>query len=261
MNLLPDLHPTPPAQFADRLGSIRADRWQRMERGLYLLSTTQLNLVQELAERLAGTCGSRVVSRSHRDVFYRYLPEAGLAAYQVLPYFHSGLAAARLTSLGQEVCRALGWQPQASEWERLIRYHQGDETLRHTAMILAFAREARVRHYKVFVCPARSVTWPERFFPDVFILDRQHRRAYVEVERGQGEKEQKWALQQQVQRFAAVVTLTSGSRSFLVERILAQGIPVWATDLETLRRLTLAGTPGSLWIERWRSPKEKSWSW
>ena len=59
-----------------------------------------------------------------------------------------------MTTIGKTFCQnELGWQVIESDFERMIRLHQGDVYLRHTALCLEFATKARKAGYKVELVP------------------------------------------------------------------------------------------------------------
>jgi len=246
-------HPLP--GFADRLPPIRTDVWRRIQVGLWLLATTRMNLVGELSAEIAKKDGLVEDSRSLRELFYSYLPEAGLAIQEKLPLFQKGLVVVRLSKFGEDVCRAYGWEPKESEWAKLIRLHDGYNQKGHTAMVLAYTREARARGFRAVVHPGVSEKVGDaQVQPDVYIVNRKHSRFYVEVESSGHygrDREGKWRGMLLLQNAVAVVSQTSLSRPKLVNEIKALGLPGFAADLTSLRRRSLSGDPGSLWDEKW----------
>ncbi len=241
----------PPSQNADQL-RMRQDRWARVHKGLYLLSSTGWGLVRELAAELARLEGLPEDSYSPRRVIQEYLSEAKLVEQGVLPYLGAiELSVVRLSELGEAVCRAYGWMIAESEWGRLVRLHEGEQQVKHTGATLAFAREARLRGYRVKILPEikdKSILAE----PDMYVIDNQRRRAYVEVEAGfHREKPDKWSNQKALQGFAAVVTKTEVQRQRVVESIKSLAIPGRATDLETLWANAQNGDPYFLFVQRW----------
>ena len=241
-----------PMAFAGQL-AMRSDRWSSVSIALYLLAVSGWNLVIELGEAIAAYKGAQVYSESVRKVFREYLPEHGLGIYDgELPYLSPyKLAAARLTGLGKEVSRACGWEPAESGWERLIRLHEGDTQIAHTAAVLAFAREARLRGYRADILPDVSGKGVHAA-PDVYVIDRNRRRSYVEVETSfHHEKPEKWQNLNSLQGYVAVASKTLGQRLRLVEEIKRLRLIGWATDLETLRANARTGDPYFLFVQRW----------
>lgn len=243
-----------PPDLADRMVPMRSDVWQRTQAGLWMMATTGWSTVGELVAEIAKKFELAEDSRSLRELFYTYLPEAGLAVQEVLPFFQSGLAVVRLSRFAEEICRSYGWNIRESEWARLIRLHDGENQKRHTAMVLAYTREARARGFRAVVYPGVSEKVGEaQIQPDVYVVNRKHSRFYVEVEgRFHRENPEKWHGMLRLQNVVAVVTLTEKRRRSLVDNeIKPLGLSGFAADLESLRQRSLSGSPGSLWDEKW----------
>jgi len=121
------------------LQSIRRNRRERILQDLYLLTTTGLSVGQELWAVMEITLEVSSGSLLIQQVFQADLPALGLAI-KGTPYFirRSRLALIRLSDLGREACQELGWPVVESEWERLIRSHDGLLYPRHTLGLLAF---------------------------------------------------------------------------------------------------------------------------
>jgi len=239
-----------PVAFWDRL-AMRSDRWRAVCAGLHLMSVTGWNLTRELAEAMAAFKGAQSDSGSMRRVFQEYMPENGLVVYDgALPYLTPHmLSAVRLTDFGKDVCRACGWEPVESGWERLIRLHEGDRQPDHTAAVLAFAREARLRGYRADILPEVK---EGNAVPDLYVKDRLRRRAYVEVETTYHRlKPEKWRNLVALQGYVAVAAKLPSQRQRLVKEIKRLRLPGWATDLETLRANAKTDDPYFLFIERW----------
>ena len=142
----------------------------------------------------------------------------------------------RLTTEGRALCRAFGWgEPVESDWERLIRLHDGDnpDMKKHTLAVLSFANHARWRGWRVPVMPD---TDDRRFRPHVLVTigDERH---HVEVEmfdRDKPEKDAKWSRMAQAQGHIAVCAPNPAECEKLAARGREQGVPVLACDLETL---------------------------
>jgi len=246
--LFPEFNPRPPAAFADRL-NYRQDRWLRMQAGLFVMARTGFGTAGEMFSLLGEYLNLPPESYALQRILREYLPQAGLAEYSVLPFFRYGLACTRLTSFGAALCHALKWGVRESEWGRLIELHEGEKQGKHTAMILMFARQARLRGYRVNLLP-EVVGAPNGFVPDVYVVDKKHRRAYVEVERGHA-KQDKWRSLAALQGFVALVTLTPRHRQTLVEEVQELRLPGRATDLQTLLRAAQDGRLNWLFPQRW----------
>ena len=166
-----------------------------------------------------------------------------------LPYFRSGLGAVRLTEAGKAFARQRNWLVTQSEWEHLDESHAGEIYLQHTALILAFAREARYRGYQVVLTPSLDSV-PTRIQPDM-LLKGQTDRLYVEVERSREPKTEKWDNLDKLQGFVAVCVQSRARRKRLAARLRSLNLPGQATDLETLSQCRAGGEPGPLWLEHW----------
>jgi len=246
--VFPEFTSRPPAAYADRL-NYRQDRWLRMQAGLFVMARTGFGTAGELFSLLGEHLHLPPDSYALQRILREYLPQAGLAEYSVLPFFRYGLACTRLTPFGEAVCQDLGWQVRASEWGTLITQHDGANQPKHTAMILMFARQARLRGYRVKLLP-EVVGAPKGAVPDVYVVDKKHRRAYVEVERGH-DKQEKWRSQAALQGFVALATLTPRHRQSLVEEVQELRLPGRATDLQTLLRAAQDGRLNWLFPQRW----------
>lgn len=233
----------------NELGVKRRDVWQRMQAGMYLMATTGWSVVQELMAGLARKYGIKPNANSLHCIFRVYLREAGLIYYQVLPHLiKNGLAVVRLTDLGKAMCSVWGWPVVPSDWDKLIEHHNGQEQLKHTAMVLDFAWQARRRGYRVAVMPIVQKMFT---VPDVYVDRDATDRAYVEVERGRNNP-QKWRNLFALQGFVAVCVPTKRRRKTMVEKeIQPLGIGGLATDLETLKNSDKSKKNEQLWVDNW----------
>ena len=157
----------------------------------------------------------------------------------------------RLSADGRQLCSQVGWQPVESEWERLIRLHQGDQQEHHTLAVLIFAAHARLRGWQVTVLPEIAGTSAR---PDVRV-EREGEVLFVEVETGtrQHAGNGKWNnLAQLNQGRIALCARNVAERGTLVEdcRRLGSGL---ATDLETLIAVKMhqVEPKDSLWAVTW----------
>jgi len=226
-----------------------------MALGLRLMAASGYSGVQELGAGLALQLGLAESSFAARRVFQVYLAQSALVHYQVLPYFRRGLAVVRLSLEGDLLCQSAGWQVVESEWERLLRLHNAEQTPAHAAMILAFCREARRRGCQAQVVPLLEGLGPESA-PDV-LVEQAGQRWYVEIERHRRFKPEKWRKQEALQGFAAFCTRSPKRREKLAAAIGRAGISGVGTDLESLLQGSLqpdhsqsAGS-GPLWVQRW----------
>ncbi len=254
----PSFDPQPPQSLPAYRLNMRSDVWKRTQQTLYLISSTGISLVQELAEHLSIAWNVQSNAGSITRMFNEYLLEYKLVDYGILPYLgQNGLAVVRLADFGEKVCRASGWEIKESEWGRLIRLHDGLTQVDHTGAALAFAREARLRGYQVTILPDVSGkrVWA---MPDMYVVDKKRRRAYVEVEAGyHREKADKWRNQVELQGFAAVVAKTVSQRQRIVDDIKSLGLAGKAADLETLRDNARTKDPYFLFTQRWNEQGEE----
>jgi len=161
------------------------------------------------------------------------------------------LALARLSAEGKPFCNALGWPVVESDWERLIRLHEGEKQEGHTLAVLLFASAARLRGWTVEVLP--EVTGNAR--PDM-VITRGEQRLYVEVETGTRlhDANAKWRMNAELNGGrAALVARNVEERGVLVadcKHVAAHG---HAVDIETLiaGKLVEVSADDPLWAEEW----------
>lgn len=243
--LWPEFSEQPPKELSVK----RRDVWQRMQAGLYLMATTGWSVVQELMARLAESYGIQPNADSLHRIFRLHLLKAGLIHYQVLPHLiRNGLAVVRLTEFGKALCLSWNLPVVISDWEKLIEQHNGEEQLRHTAMVLDFTWQARRRGYKVEVQP---IVQSNFMIPDVFVERGATDKAYVEIERGRY-KSGKWWNLFLMQGFTATCVTTRARRKTIIQKdIQPLGIGGLATDLQTLKYEAHCKDVQQLWLERW----------
>ncbi len=243
----------PPPSGYGYLNKNNPRRWPAIHKALYLMCMTGWSTVNELGAAMAEFTGlDNTRSFAVRRVFQTYLPELDLAVYDTLPYLaRNGLGVARLSLLGQAVCDRYGWKARLSDWYRLIAYHDGLKQVDHTGVVLAFAREARLRGYQVNILPDIDDD-DNRSRPDASITKSGERLTYVEVEAGyHREKFQKWRNQVDLQGFVAVVAKTPQQRARIVSDAIHLGLPGKASDLKTLSSLSHHSQNRLLFIQRW----------
>lgn len=167
--------------------------------------------------------------------------------------FETGLAVYRLSEDGRALCALWGWTVVESEWERLLRLHQGAAQEAHSVMALAFALHARLRGWDAVILP--EVEGAAR--PDLQV-ERDGERWYVEVERGDGSR-RKWKnLAALNDGRVALCAANEEGREKLVRDCKAERLGGVATDLKSLSfigdelRKMVDITPAEpLWLERW----------
>lgn len=240
-----------PPPLPKNVVNIRSDHWKRVSRALYCISVLGLSLQKEIAE----LAGFPFPSGTASDVFQTLVREQ-LVERSVIRFnsrWKVGLV--RLSAIGKLTCTGwLGWTVVESEWERVLRLHQGNDQPRHTAALLSFAYQARKRGYQVIVLPEVENTL---LVPDLKVM-RGEEQLYVEVEmmdRGFGRKDRtwvrKWQNQFANQGYVAFCTITSSRRLKMTSELkkLWRG---YATDLTTLRKQSnTAQDLSELWAEKW----------
>jgi len=151
-----------------------------------------------------------------------------------------------LTDYGKALARALGVEPVESDWEKIVRLHNGQVQTRHAALVLLAAYQARLRGWKAEVMPfdPQETPW---FQPDLKITDPEGWSCYCEVETRSRVKPRKWAWMRQVNLIVPTPTV----RRYMVQRLKEVSIPGRATDLQTLMRQAKAGDLSRFWLEKW----------
>jgi len=151
-----------------------------------------------------------------------------------------------LTEYGKGLCQALGTAPVESDWEKIVRLHNGHKQPRHAALVLIAAYQARLRGWKAEVMPfdPQETPW---FQPDLKVVDPDGWIYYCEVESRTRVRPRKWARMRQVNLIAPTPVV----RQRLAERLRQIGIPGRATDLRTLAQQAKAGDLSRFWLEKW----------
>jgi len=171
--------------------SCRVDRWQRQAITLWLIAQGFSQRV-EVQRIVAGFFGIDHRSGALRQVLSK-LKDAELLKTEtlVLRIFPGGqtrFMVVRLADKGRELVQDLGWQVHETEWERMQRLHEkGNYQSRHTAAVLAFVYQARLRGWTASVMPEVDAG---RFFPDA-VVEKGKKSYYVEVELDE-QKPSKW---------------------------------------------------------------------
>ena len=161
----------------------------------------------------------------------------------------TSLAVYRLSNDGRVLCELLGWKPVESEWERLIRLHEGERYPKHTLAVLACSMHARLRGWQTEVVPHVNA---KKAAPDL-LMNRGDESHYMEVELSNKERPSKWRNLVELQGY---VTLCAGSqeqRTQLVRDCKLDRLTGRATDLETLipMRVPQITEETPFWVEDW----------
>lgn len=164
------------------------------------------------------------------------------------PYFirSSRLALFRLSDLGRQACLEMGWPEVESEWERLIRSHEGLLYPRHTLGLLAFCQQARLRDWRTELLPQVNASLE----PDV-LVSKGGVDIYTEFEIRAHEKLEKWKKVNRFQGFIALCSFTPKTRTGLVRECKFSHVPGFATDLYILTQSVHHTEIGTLWAEKW----------
>ncbi len=225
-------------------------------RGMVLKCIAEgLSVQVEIGRRVGDATGSQYRSGSMRRVF-EALEENGLITAQTLSLEVSGnlptrLVAVRLTEEGKKFCQALGWQVVESDWERLIRLHEGEAQEGHTLAVLLVASGARLRGWQAEVLP--EVQGHAR--PDL-LIQKGDERVYVEVETGTRlhEGNAKWRMNADLNGGRVALVARNGEeRQVLVADCRHVAEHGMATDLEALIavRFDEVNETTPLWVEVW----------
>jgi len=155
----------------------------------------------------------------------------------------------QLTALGKELMAEIVVTPVLSEWEQMQQRHRGGQGQRHhSAAVCLFAYHARLRGYRVLLCPYA----PGGAEPDL-LIERDDESLYVEVQGRGGEvwqRADKWWSAYHVQGEAAICTLTPAQAVRYAREAQRVGVRRGrVTDLHTRYR----SAPSSLWTHEWQS--------
>ena len=247
--------PVAPQAFKAQLKPDNALRYRRKVLILYTLarggysSRMEIDRVVSVVEKLSERTSS---VRTPVDE----LAQAGLLISETIRMtspFETGLALNRLSEDGRRLCKTWGWQVVESEWERVLRLHQGETQEAHSVILLAFALHARLRGWNVTVLPEVE----GNAAPDV-LVEKDGEGWYVEVERGDGSR-RKWKnLAKLNGGKVALCAADEKGREQLVLDCKELRLGGVATDLRTLiftggelRKMVEITPADELWTERW----------
>ncbi|MEP0806578.1 MAG: hypothetical protein HRF47_13915 [Chloroflexota bacterium] len=222
--------------------AFRRPRWQRMVMIVLLLAGDGVSTAAEIQRLLALDRKSvHIALDSMLDlldplIVSRVVSIGSLGRMRIVS----------LTDYGKALARALGVEPVESDWEKLIRLHQGGMQEKHAALVLMAAYQARLRGWTAEVVPFNPQETPW-FQPDLKLTDPEGWFYYCEVETRSRVKPRKWARMRQVN----LIMPTPNARLWVARRIQNMGIPGRATDLRTLAQQAKAGNLNSFWLEKW----------
>jgi len=228
-------------------------RWRRGSMMLYLMATYGINAHLELDVYIAQREGLSYRSNSTKKPLEN-LAAAGLVIAETLRMevgdFRTALKLARLTDEGRTLCNALGWPAVESDWDRMIRLHQGQKQTRHTLAVLYFALLARVRGWSTEVVPELDGSVD----PDILVT-KVDDRYFVEVELGtRGDEKQtaKWQNLADAQGRVAICAPNVKTRERLAKDCRLANLSGVATDLSTLVDKPYHEAQGEpLWLKEW----------
>jgi hypothetical protein len=210
-------------------------RWRRGAMQLYLIATLGINAHLELDSFIAPKESLSYRTNSTKKPL-QMLKEAGMLHVETLRLqqgeFKMALRVARLTDLGKEMCTSFGWTVVASDWDRLIKHHQGEKQKEHTLAVIYFAMLARVRGWATQIAPDRD--GPAA--PDLVVIGHGE-RYLVEMElsaRGGQKQTRKWRNLAEAQGHVALCAPTAKVRERLVGDCKLAKLNGVATDLESL---------------------------
>lgn len=186
-------------------------------------------------------------SLSIQQVFHADLPALSLAIKETPYFIHSSqLALFPLSNLGHQACQELGWPVVESEWELLIRSHEGLLYPRHILGLLAFCWQARLRDWRTELLPQVKASLE----PDV-LVSKGGGDIYAEFEIRAHEKLEKWKKSYQFQGFIGLCSFTPKTRIGLVQECKCCHVSGFATDLHVLTQSVHQPEIGTLWAEKW----------
>lgn len=227
--------PNPPLTFRARVAdpSTSAQAWRRQVQALYLVARhgfSQSILVDTVLARREdqGLRGGTRAKQFERLIAANLLDASKLSIDRP---FKTNLVVWKLTADGRRLAQALfNTEPIESNWERIVRLHQGDEQPAHTLGQLLFEVYARQRGARVQLLPEAAGPTP----PDL-LIELAGQRLYVEVELSEKENPAKWRnLAALNNGQVAMCAGNAAQRARLVGDCQQLGFSGAATDLETL---------------------------
>ena len=230
--------------------SRRKDRWKRQAITLWLIANgfSLRAEVQKILARYVGT-------NPKNGALMRVIP--GLKDTELLKtktltlHIFSGgrtqFTVVHLSGRGRELVQYLGWKTNETEWERMQRLHEkGNYQGKHTAAVLAFVYQARLRGWTAGVMPEVGAG---RFFPDA-VVEKGGDSYYVEVELDE-QKPSKWHNMARHQGVIALCARTPEHRRLLMDEAEpaaeAHQCTRLGTDLRTLFEQARGDHP--IWLE------------
>jgi hypothetical protein len=235
-----------------RTGEDLKKAYQRYWLTLYLIGGCRLNAKFEIEDLLAMVSGMTSRAGSLGRIIDDLLSASILIGETVqINSPKSSLRLLRLSPDGERLFKILfDRDPEETDWERLVRLHEGDRFPEHTLAVLIFVLHARKRGYATQVLPPVEET---KAVPDLRVL-RGEEKCYVEVELGQKESPTKWRNTAKLNGGkVALCAATPITRQRLVGDCRLDKLPGMATDLETLIKVkhSTITDQNPLWVESW----------
>jgi hypothetical protein len=235
-----------------RTGEDLKKAYQRYWMTLYLIGGCRLNAKFEIEDLLALVSGMTSRAGSLGRIIDDLLEASILVGETVqINSPKSSLRLLRLSPDGKRLFKILfARDPEETDWDRLVRLHEGDRFPEHTLAVLIFALHARKRSYATQVLPPVEKT---KAVPDLQVL-RGEEKWYVEVELGQKESPTKWRNTANLNGGkVALCAATPATRQRLVGDCRLDKLPGMATDLETLIKVkhSTITDQNPLWVESW----------
>jgi len=230
------------------LSEFRRDRRQRLLQALATVAMSGCSVTAELCELMENDLGLMPGNHSVRNTLTKDLSATGLAITETCRFIGpSKMGLIRLSEVGRKVCAEMGVQTVDSEWDQMIRGHNGLQFPRHTLGVLAFAYQARRRGWKVVLLPYTGTPVE----PDLLVSQKDDEPIYVEFETRARSRGEKWYKNRLWNTYVAVATFTVAIRRALVQECKEVPVRGQATDLQTLAQQERLGALGNLWQEKW----------
>lgn len=222
----------------------RKDHWQRMMAIVYWMAQDGISTGVELRKR-AGI-GPNAMGKIFTSLQVG-IPDP-LVEVQTVRLGLLALTIVNLTELGKRLGKALrnDVDPVESDWEKLARLHKADEQVKHAALVLFAAYQARLRGWKAEVVPFNPEETPW-FQPDLKVTAPDGTSYYVEVETHVWARPEKWATKRSVN----LVVQYPIQRKKMVQNFRDAGISGHATDLKTLAKAAASNDLSSFWLDTW----------
>jgi hypothetical protein len=141
----------------------------------------------------------------------------------------------RLTPAGEKYWKdTYGLSVEESDWDKLIRQHNGADYLEHSSAVLLFAYHARLRGWVARIMPEEDELGTQ---PDLEI-ENEEWILYVEVERKASRawsKQERWCKQYELQREIVVCLASNAGAENFYNRLQGTEYPYYRiTSLEHL---------------------------